>query len=379
MKLFLFLFLSLLAFSCNQVGLGAITAAKNAVILPFKSVSNIISNHRYLSLKEKTNEKEDGSCLDENITPIQVSQGVTEVINATRDTVCKCKAWGDCSKTSCPCSSLCPNDLSIFKRTSSLSELSKKENSLSFNNARSMAVSDFKGTAGYCWGHASLTSQFNRLAFFNEADTNMKEKLDYPAGSSERQEALTYYKRAINSIGANQVAHFPGFANLHELSSHPDLQSYLANKVAKAWANRAMSFQGMTTALAARPMSSEKSVALLKTIVEKVDDHQQPQVIFTAKGKVGKTHALLVSHYKKTKDGLVICLRDNNYSPSMNGDCKNRMTMNKLGGLVYNDPSNEWGELGGVRLAHNDNADALKQFHSLKKECRRQKECLEDE
>lgn len=234
-----------------------------------------------------------------------------------------------------------------------------------------MEMSDIEGTNGYCWGHASVTSQFNRLASFDSEDTSMIDQLNEAPDSPKRIEALNYYKSAIDDIIDNKVATFSGFPNLYELSGHPDLESYLATEIAKQWAHRAMTIQGVRTALGIGAMSRENSVSFLEEIAQKIDNHQQPQIVFTSQGQIGRTHALLVSHYERTDEGLVLCLRDNNYSPMSNETCSNKMELNEEGGLSYG----PWGKLGRAALAHNDNSDALKQFRSLKEECDKQQGC----
>jgi len=391
---FFLLFLStacLGLYSCNQVGLGALTAAKNVITSPIDGISSLLSNRRYNEVEERTpSEARSVNSLSFNHVPktsevircevqgprpiLERESDLESLMGATRSSACSCKAWGSCSQDVCECAKLCPNDFSLFKRApfeQSTADLTSNDHSLSFRNADSMTLSSIEGTNGYCWGHASTTAQFNRLATFDPSETQMKSNLDAASGSPERSEALSYYKGVIDKVTNNKVSTIDGFANLNELSSHPDLESYIADKVAKAWASRAMSFQGLRTALGTGAMSQEKSSAFLEDVAKKIDNFQQPQIVFTAKGNAAQTHAVLVSHYERDESGLTLCLRDNNEPPTVNKLCLNRMFVDDDGGIHYS----PWGKIGRAAIAHNDQADTLKHFDVLKEECDRLKGC----
>ena len=105
---------------------------------------------------------------------------------------------------------------------------------------------------------------------------------------------------------------------------------------------------------------------------EKIDSHQQPQLLFNEEGNALKSHVALISHYEiDSKGEMILCVRDNNYDPLLNQACMHRMYLDDDGHVRYS----EWGKMGKVKLAHNDNADALKQFNSLYERCQSEYDC----
>jgi hypothetical protein len=386
-NIFIFISLVLLIVSCNQVGLGVVTATRNIITAPIRGISGMISNYQYGNIESRTQSDRDNGNLQAGLSPeaCNISLQDTHPIQtdmyeglmfATRDNACSCIAWGTCKKEVCECSKLCPNNFDIFRKPpmkDSIADLSKEENSLSFRNSESTYMSSIRGTAGYCWGHASVTTKFNRLAFFQPNNKEMRNKLNGAPNSLERKEALEYFKKAIDNVIDNGATVIKGFTNLNELSLHPEFQSYIADKVAYSWADRAMTFQGTSVALGSSKMSKDSSQSFIENVVKKIDNNQQPQIVFTKEGSMGTTHAVLVSHYIKDGDKTILCIRDNNTSPHLNVGCDNRMYVNNDGGIFYD--SYSWGNLGKVVVGHNDNADSLGQFTSLRKLCHKLKGC----
>lgn len=366
--------------ACNQNGLGALTATKNLITTPIRAISGAISQNRYDGIAESNTNKSSGelsstACLGVP-SPVMDIDPYEGLMEAARDNVCTCRPWGTCRKNLCSCEKLCPQGFDIFRRKplmSSTEDLSTKENSLAFRNDGAMRLSSIEGTQGYCWGHASMTTKFNRLGFFQPGDKKKYEALDAAPGSAARTEAVEYYKEIIDDIADNKVREIPGFANLYELSSHPDLQSYIADKVAYEWADRAMTFQGMTTALGTSAMNREDADKFIENVREKLSHNYQPQIVFTGEGKMGFTHAVLVSGIRTIKGQTVLCLRDNNYRPSNNANCDNRLFYSeRTKGFYY---SGFGGELGKVVVAHNNEADVVDQHRSLRDHCQNVKAC----
>ncbi|MFG1492668.1 hypothetical protein ABMA75_03805 [Halobacteriovorax sp. ZH4_bin.1] len=371
--------------SCNQTTLGAATAVKNLITTPYRGAKTAISNYQYNQIKtrsETAQEKQlipetDSTCIGTQINSGPSDDGnftsIEEIFFYTREQVCECKAWGSCTNETCSCETLCPNNFNIFKRNDQLYENSNIENSMAFRNYDSLAISDIEGTQGYCWGHASLTSKFNRLAFFDETKKDKRIAMNGAPDSKERKESIEYYKKIIDDIADNKVRDIPGFKNLYEFSAHPELQSYIATKMAKEWADKAMTFQGLKTTLSTTPMAQEKSQQLLEDIKKKIDNNQQPQLVFTKKDTTGYTHAVLISHYRIVNGEIELCVRDNDVTPLFNYFCQEKMKINEKGNLEYS--KEDWGELGGATIAHNDNADAAVQFEELRSHCADQKKC----
>ena len=378
-KYLLFIFTLFSTFSCKQEMLGTGYAAKNFITSPIRAIKKDISNKQYKKMSKKMRQNKDEDQLvecNEKILKIlskKSSNNLENLKNKVRESACSCKAWGSCTKDICDCKKLCPKDTRLFKRHQNILENTQDDNSLAFRNPNSgNRVSDkFKANQGFCWGHASATSKFNRLAFFNNDssppfDLNTRDR-------KEQNKAINYYKKQIDKIMDNKTADIQGFKNLKEFSSHPAIQSYIGDKIAKEWANNAMTFQGLGTSLKSKPMSKEKNNQFVSKVKNKIDNHEQPQIVFTSSGYKFSTHTVLVSHYEKEGQKTLLCLRDNNDPPEENSNCQNKMYVNNEGKLFYD--SSMWGEIGGAKIAHNDNQDAMAQISSLHKKCKGDKDC----
>lgn len=368
--------LLLLVASCDQNGLGAWNATKNFFATPVNAVKSFFTNASYESKKSRTGYNTDQAeeiryCAGSDGSPI-TGEKLTELEKLSDEvmaTNCKCRPWGDCPIGVCACERQCPNDFKIFERPEHqpIQNLTTVENGLAFRNGSTPG--NYEETQGYCWGHANLNSQFNRLAFFQP-----EKKPPHDIQSSdpvEQQSAIDYYKTLIDQINNNEVAEVPGFKNLHQLSSHPALQSYIGDKVAKTWASKAMTWQGLGTALSSKQQLHYTYELLFEDIKSRLDMNLQPTIVFTGRDSPFYTHATLVSHYETGSDGkMKICLRDNNYPEDFNRSCKNSMYLDPVKGLMYGNM-----EVGGAKIAHNENADTLAQAESLKQKCLNDREC----
>jgi len=362
--------------ACNQNGLGAWHATKNFFATPVNAVKSLFTNESYQNKKSRTGYNTD---LPEEISYCAGSDGAPitgaalNELEKLSDQVlavsCKCRPWGNCPTEVCPCERQCPNDFKIFERSEHqpIQNLTRIENGLAFRNVTT--PSNYELTQGYCWGHANINSQFNRLAFFQPAKTpphNIQSN-----DPVEQQKAIDYYKSLVDRINNNEVVEIPGFNNLFQFSSHPALQSYIGDKVAKTWASKAMSWQGLGTALSTKQQHQHTYELLFEDVKSRIDMNLQPTIVFTASSSAFYTHATLVSHYETKSDGKIkICLRENNYSENDNRQCKHSMHIDPVKGLMYGSM-----EVGGAVIAHNENADTLAQAESLKQKCLNDRDC----
>lgn len=382
------------ASGCNQYMLAAWSGAKNATVGVVDGIRNIGSESEFdrLSLETRKDQRidqphtlqlpSDGlkslnvvSCY-EGQEPASEAQNLLDDMAKITDPLvqatCECRAWGSCTKDLCACEKLCPNNFNIFRRAEyqGLSSMSAPEHSLAFRNGG--GGSQHQSTQGYCWGHASVTSKFNRLAFFNPSKAP-----PYDINSADieiQNKAIEHYKQAIDQIIENNPTEIAGIENLEELSGHPSLQSYIADHVAKSWADNAMTFQGLKVATSAGPMSEQKNRTLLADIQTRLEANMQPQIVFTKKGDRFKTHTLLIGDSFQNEAGqTILCARDSNTSPESNALCENQIFIDDEGKLIYD--SFGWGELGSASIAHNDAPDSLVQMKALHDHCRSQKDC----
>lgn len=378
----LILLLPLFFTGCNQNMLGVGYGVKNFFTSPFAKIKSSITRNAYEEEKEKTlkaNKNKEGKevryCVDDKGRSIssEDSSDFEEILKHTTELVCECDSWGSCTKDLCSCEKLCPDNFNIFKRPpfESTEDMTVPQNGLAFRNTD--YVGQYDQTQGYCWGHARVNAQFNRLAFFDPGKAAPHD-LESP-NEDEQRKAIEYYKGVIDQVTSNKTATIPGFQNLEEFSEHPALQSYLGDKVAKTWANHAMSWQGLSVGLGADKKSKGYYQSVLHEVKEKLELGVQPTVVFTNHGEKFATHALLVSHVKRDASGKEIyCLRDNTKKEIFNAACLNYLTLNDKGELTY--PGSKYYEvLGDIKIAHNEDSDMVAQAQALKERCQKDKDC----
>ena len=376
-KLLILLIPLFMSQQCDPNMFGAGKAVKNLVTSPYRGIKGLITDKQYENKEEKTLDfKKNGpKYYDVKCKRTSAKAGsdlgiFADIQDHIRETICSCRPWGSCTTSECSCDKLCPDNLDIFSRRK-IQENSSKENSLAFRNVE--VISDkYEMTQGFCWGHASVTSKFNRLAFY---DKDKKPPYSLSGSSvAEQDKSVDYYKGLIDKVVNNETVNIPGFKDLHDLSDHPALSGYIGDKVAVSWADRAMTFQAAGVGLQSTPSSRKENEKFFYDIKTKIDLNQQPQIVFTKSGARIYTHAVLVSHYEEDSNGkLTLCIRDNNSSPNRNKSCKNRMQIKKDGSVHYN--TWPWNEIGGISIAHNDNGDAVEQIDALKEKCAKDKGC----
>ena len=365
-------FLAIVLVACDQTGLGIGAAFKNLISLPIQGaqkIANSVSGKTYEAYKERTAQgvnRDGSSCFDSQ----QDNSGSAQFNQFSR-IACQCKAWAQCLTELCSCKVMCPENFNIFDRPDYSLEPGPA-NTLSFVNSAS-AFRNNKMTRGYCWGHAAITQRFNRLGFFDSGAEPMMngQALDE---SQNPQAWKEYYSKVIDKIADNEAAEIPGFANLGEFSRHPVIQEMIADKVAKTWADNAMSFNGLSAGLDTSGMTKDKSDLLLKDLKERVTNHQSPQLIITSKEQKFMTHVILVSDVQEVNGEKRICLNDNNYTSLVNEKCRSYIRVGKDGSMNYSN----WGslgELGTVQVTKNEDTDTVKQVDALVKHCRGQRSC----
>ncbi len=430
---YFFLLLTLILISC-QTWVATKNMATNIITAPIswvKSGYNAITGNTYKSYVKETDEKSEGSseiklksdCLykvGDKVLTEDAFNGLSDDLKKVAEVVCSCKAWGDCpAGEACSCDTLCPDDLSIFDHPDNKSFDSSDDNCLAFrNNPYEDAYSDNPMTAGYCWGHASMTSKFNRLGFF-------RPNQEVPCVSDKTCEEgderwLSYYEKIIYDIKHNIPREIPAFPNLKDFSSsYPSLELALGNAVANEWGEKSMTRQGVGQVLrGGKPMSSKKVDKLFERVQTNERFKLNTQLLFSPKNKGMSAHVVLATKAYIENGIRIICIRDSNTSASMSvdrhdGKCapNNQMRIgtddvvtyppaiamsrehkdvskeefDKLrsegkngyrtseGYKIETDPGSP--EVGQVKVAHNDANDSVKQLHTLRYFCREKRKC----
>ncbi|OUR99623.1 hypothetical protein A9Q84_00970 [Halobacteriovorax marinus] len=414
------------------------SGAKNLLLSPidlFSGGKNWVTGNNWDSYVEKEenmskdSEGRSGESVCASITKEELDS-LENSLAKVGDKLCKCVAWANCpqSKT-CTCEMLCPDGLAIFDHADNTSmNTNMDSNSFGFRNSGSAFVFSEEGmTAGYCWGHASATTKFNRLAKFrpNEEVPCIKKK------SCKRgdEDYLEYMEDLIDDIMNNKPRVIPGYKNLKEFSSKRDQSDsvllYLGKTVSNEWSDQAMSFQGLgavssqnvVSGVGRKTMSKKSTASFAKDVQEKLKYGLQPQLVITAKGKGSVTHVVLASKVYQEGDKTIICIRDNNSSTrdnSFNSSKKcgksQQMTIDKDGKTTYpkmTDMTNEYievdlddkeatagktiytsrdgsthytkkegsPEVAKMTIAHNVDSDTIKQLHNLRENCQKELGC----
>lgn len=296
-----------------------------------------------------------------------------------KDSLCQCMPWGSCDKGSCSCDILCPTDFKIFNRNPKVTDQTILENSMAFTNGSSKFYDEIQGYRGFCWGHANLTSKFNRLAVFDSSKAKLYQ--------SDEIVRANYYKDIIKKVANNEPVDIPGFKNLYEFSSDPEVQELLMSKVGEIWSKNASSYQGLKSVMDNTGLSKSDSNSLVLDIENRLMNNQQPSLLFNKKGEMGSAHVVLVQ--KIMVDPLdnqkYICIRDNNTSPRSHQDCGNRLKVHQDGSLIacrysYDREARMYRhicetEVGHASITHNENRDAVDQVKNLHTKCASDKDC----
>lgn len=298
-----------------------------------------------------------------------------------KDSLCQCKPWGSCDKGSCQCEMLCPLSHEILSRNQTPKDSDVVMNSMAFTNGSKTFYEKYEGYRGFCWGHASLTAKFNRLAVFDGTQSRAY------SSPGEEVERAKYYQRVIDQVANNEPVDIPGFRNLYEFSSSPEVQHLLMKKMGDEWSKYAGSFQGAKSVLDNSGLTGSESRKLVSDIEARLKRNQQPSLLFNNKKEFGSAHVVLVSEVKfdPALNKKVLCLRDNNLPAISHVNCGNKIAVNNDGSMAYcnykydkeakqyRDICDE--EVGNAQITHNENRDTVDQIKNLHAKCASDKDC----
>jgi hypothetical protein len=361
----------LLMVSCEtQLGTAISTSFTNLVT--GDGFSNPSSDRAYEKLKEETtnsmlspDKQGNSNCVKYSSIDTIISDKKTNPLKEIKDNMCSCKAWGTCDNKSCQCEQLCPKNFEIFEYTKNATN-DDRDNSLSFTNGDEMFYTNDPHYNGYCWGYAVVTQRFNRLAKFNPSKSKFS-----PNDSVLRLREL---KSLIKKLDNNEPIEIPGYKNLQEFSSDPEVRELLADSVKKNWAQNAMSTQGLGMIASGKPQGADYYNNLFNDLDFRLKHNQSPAIVFNLEEHRSVAHTVLVSGRGVTPEGVqYICIRDNNVEPERNYNCQNRMFINADGTISYS----LWSisKIGKVELSYTENSNSLEQMSNLQKKCLGDKDC----
>lgn len=209
---------------------------------------------------------------------------------------CTCSAWNNCPDKKCTEKEVCPFDLSIFKITSHQRN-PLRDNQLSFRNHTDAIP--YEEITGFCWGHATSTQRLNSLAIYDPSS-----QPPFPEGTPEWTD---HYKKIIDEIMLNSEAKIiPGFKNLYEFSSHPELKKYFGEMVAKVWSKQAMHIKAIADV--GIKLKQKKQDKYFEDVKELIDAGVNPVIVVAGGLKnMGSSHVIIPWRI----EGDNICYNDN--------------------------------------------------------------------
>ena len=152
------------------------------------------------------------------------------------------------------------------------------EHSLPWQNTGSDYAGIVDMEFGICMGHTSAQRKFNVLSFYDS-----KLSSEVPDRTKSPEKWLKYYQDRIDDVMDNRPAIFPGFENLNQLASDPELSPYIKRKILKQWADNNISLGGGKILSAIkRKMDAKDLQKLYSDVKEKIDFSLSPRLYFAA-------------------------------------------------------------------------------------------------
>lgn len=294
-----------------------------------------------------------------------ISTDSSSSFSAIKDQLCTCKTWGSCDKNSCSCQKLCPNTFEILDRGPQ-STGSRVEDQFSFTN--SSIGTGYTNYQGFCWGFASLTQKFNRMANF---------KLLQPVPAEVKNNVFRkaeYYKDIIARIKNNEVVDIPGYRSLKEFSADPMIQDLLIPEIEDVWQTNAASWQGLQSVREGKTMSNAEYNNFFDDIEDQIANHQTPKVLFNHAGESGWAHVVQVQSVKKDANGKrFLCVWDNAYPLEKSENCGKKMELSPMGELTYN-----YSKVGTIQLPHDEKSETVAQVTNLHNYCNSKYQCTNE-
>lgn len=307
----------------------------------------------------------EGACANPTDALTVISGKNTSNMSKVKDSLCSCKTWGTCDPKSCSCEILCPKNFEILNRSGTATDDSV-DNSLAFTNGDNDFYKKYSDYQGFCWGHAVVTQRFNRLAKFDSTRPKFGANDDIV-----RQRQLKYY---ISQLNNNEPVDIPGYKNLHDFSSDPEVKELLEESVKKNWAQNAMSTQGLSIISSGEPQGADHYNKLFDDAEFRLSNNQSPAIVFNDRDNPSDAHTVLVNGHGTTPEGQrYLCIRDNNYNPERSYNCQNKMILGSDGTISYGPWSRK--RIGKVELSHSENSNTLEQINNLQTRCRDDKNC----
>ena len=194
------------------------------------------------------------------------------------------------------CEEKCFDDFRILSDARNRMVPDSGKNLLSFLNEKKDFADHIQRTVGYCWGHTSVTRNFNYLAHFRPAAPK-----------------LASYKSVIQSIMQNKAAIIPGYANLREFSANPEIKKLLKDQVVWEWLEKSMRVSAIGTSTKGFKglMEKEKLWSFLYEVREKLSVNHAPKIFFSNLKRPAFIHVVSVYKIIVGNKDVKLCILDN--------------------------------------------------------------------
>ncbi len=255
-------------------------------------------------------------------------------------------------KMNLSCEEKCYEDLRILSSQRTRMIPDSGENLLSFLNEKSDFADHIQRTVGYCWGHSSITRNFNYLAYFDPAQEKLNPK---------------DYKKIVNQISRGKAAIIPGYKNLREFSADPEIQVYLKDKVVSKWISNTLRISSLPVSLKGFKglMSLEKLNEFLSEVKFRLSVNHTPKIFFSNLKKPGFIHVVSVYDIVEEEDKTKLCILDNHQYEDELKNCGVFVSVKKDGSENYysgwNEPErNLEGYVGQFGFTPEDRSEMMK-------------------
>lgn len=279
------------------------------------------------------------------------------------------------------CDQVCPNNFNINLPMAKRMFPANDDYLLSFTNDKGVFVDSYSRTIGYCWGHTTVTRNFNYLAYY-DPNNDLKQKVP---SRNNHTAWLNFYKQKIRKIMTYQAQVIPYFSNLFELSSDPDLKVFFKQKVIESWYKQTLSFKNLGHGLSI--LKRKMSLSAVGAMLDKVERYLAvgiaPKLIVYSQ-KPGYIHVVSTFKIQREGDRVKVCLLDNHqFSDGLNR-CQASLEITKKGqtGEVdmyyYGWDNPEKGLDGTVKrfeLAFENDMESLRYKNELVKLCKQVTGC----
>ena len=215
------------------------------------------------------------------------------------------------------CELACPESFEILGSGFTRMQPDSPDHLLDFLNERVDFDGHHQRTLGYCWGHTSVTRNFNFLAYFDKENSA---GIKIPT----RQKKLRrFYKQIIKKIMKGKAQIIPGYSNLREFSSHPMIKNLLKTAVVKSWADQAVQSSSIPVFFNnfKRPMNYPKIYQRVGEIQDLLSLNITPKIHMSNQANPLFMHIISVYRVNKLDNGdIKLCILDNHqYEEGLKG------------------------------------------------------------